>query len=567
MAVQDRGQPEVAMGIHCGTHGVFGSLIDVTSGSEVATARSRYRHGADGILSFSEPGSARQHPADYIHAVRLVMRRLVRRTECRLRRRVGDAVIGVGVASTGSTALPVDAHLQPLAFDDRFAADPAALTWLWKDETSTDEALEVTVLAQRLRPEYLAACGGAYSSEGYFSKILRCLHTNRAVFDAAYSWIEVASWIPAVLTGQTSPEGVAVDTGTAGHNAMFDPRWGGYPDRDFLGRLAPEMVALRDRLPKRALPAGSAVGGLSRTWAENTGLRPGTAVSVGGLDTHLCALGVGIGPGVVAQVEDCTRCSLLTVASHARKLSHLSGWGIADGSILPRYHGLAARLKAGDVWGWYVDSFGGSNDGRSSISDLLRACHRMAPGEAGLVMLCDLGEPGQASARREISLLIGQKQSTRPEDILRALLEAEAFRLVRYLRVLEVTGIATSRIAACGLPREDGRVVSQILADALGCPVVLFPFSRTAARGAAMSGGVAAGRGVGGHGGLRAAQTAMGAPGTRSMTPRPATKVAYARLFGLHARLVNAYGTSRWHSECKRALVEMDVMHQAIVTG
>ena len=71
--------------------------------------------------------------------------------------------------------MPVDAKGQALAFDKRFARNPAAMAWLWKDHTGVVEAAEITELAMEIRPHYLAKCGGIYSSEWFFSKILRCL--------------------------------------------------------------------------------------------------------------------------------------------------------------------------------------------------------------------------------------------------------------------------------------------------------------------------------------------------------------------------------------------------------
>ena len=63
------------------------------------------------------------------------------------------------------------------------------------------EAAEITDYAQKLRPEYLVACGGAYSSEWFWSKVLNCLRNDFEVFEAADSWMELQDWIPFQLTG------------------------------------------------------------------------------------------------------------------------------------------------------------------------------------------------------------------------------------------------------------------------------------------------------------------------------------------------------------------------------
>ena len=114
-------------------------------------------------------------------------------------------MVGIGVDTTGSTPLPVDGRGQPLAFERRFAKNPAAMAWLWKDHTGVAEAAEITALAKKIRPQYLAKCGGTYSSEWFFSKILHCLRAAPEVFDAAASWIELADYIPAALTGTEAP--------------------------------------------------------------------------------------------------------------------------------------------------------------------------------------------------------------------------------------------------------------------------------------------------------------------------------------------------------------------------
>jgi hypothetical protein len=110
-------------------------------------------------------------------------------------------VIGIGVDTTGSTPLPVDATASRWRFSKKFANNPAAMAWLWKDHTGVNEAAEITALAEKMRPQYLAKCGGTYSSEWFWSKILRCLRVAPEVFDAAHSWVELADFVPAALTG------------------------------------------------------------------------------------------------------------------------------------------------------------------------------------------------------------------------------------------------------------------------------------------------------------------------------------------------------------------------------
>ena len=98
--------------------------------------------------------------------------------------------MGIGVDTTGSTPIPVDENGTPLAMLKPFKNNPNAAVWLWKDHTGYAEAAEITELARQERPEYLAKCGGIYSSEWFFSKILHCLRVDKKVYDAACTWVE-----------------------------------------------------------------------------------------------------------------------------------------------------------------------------------------------------------------------------------------------------------------------------------------------------------------------------------------------------------------------------------------
>ncbi len=150
--------------------------------------------------------------------------------------------------TTGSTPLPVDANGQPLAFQKKFANNPAAMAWLWKDHTGVNEAAEITALAKKIRPQFLAKCGGIYSSEWFFSKILKCLRAAPEVFNAAHSWIELSDFVPAELTGTLAPDKFIAGVCAAGHKAMWNAKWGGYPDAEFLSQLDPKLGKLRSRL-------------------------------------------------------------------------------------------------------------------------------------------------------------------------------------------------------------------------------------------------------------------------------------------------------------------------------
>src|SRR5690606_10623519 len=106
------------------------------------------------ILDRKDPNLARQHPGDWLTAMTTATRAALRKAKSAAGFRP-ERIIGIGVDATGSTPLPVDAHGKPLAFDRRFAKNPHALAWLWKDHTAFAEAQEITEAARQEHPEYL----------------------------------------------------------------------------------------------------------------------------------------------------------------------------------------------------------------------------------------------------------------------------------------------------------------------------------------------------------------------------------------------------------------------------
>ena len=155
--------------------------------------------------------------------------------------------------------MPVDANGQPLAFHKKFANNPAAMAWLWKDHTGVAEAAEITALAGKIRPQYLAKCGGTYSSEWFFSKILHCLRAAPEVFNAAHSWIELADYVPAALTGTGRRTNLPSAFAPPATRPCTTPEWGGYPDAEFLAQTRSQT----GRLARPALSKGR-IGGPRR---------------------------------------------------------------------------------------------------------------------------------------------------------------------------------------------------------------------------------------------------------------------------------------------------------------
>jgi L-ribulokinase len=533
------------IGLDYGTNSVRTVIVNTANGREVATAVWNYTHGSRGVILSRDPNLARQHPADYVAGAEATIRKALAQARRAVRGFHPRQVIGIGVDTTGSTPIPVDRSGHPLALDRRFAKNPAAMAWLWKDHTGVNEAAEITALAREIRPQYLAKCGGTYSSEWFFSKILHCLRTSPDVFGAAYLWVECADWVPAMLTGTEAPDRLTVGICAAGHKAMYNDDWGGYPDAEFLSRLDPKLGSLRSRLRSKAETINRKVGGLTQDWAKRTGLPAGIPVAVGAFDAHLGGVASGIAPGTLVKIIGTSTCDMMVVPV-AEKLADIPGLcGIVPGSILPGFYGLEAGQSAvGDIFNWFVNYIQPLGKKAGSHEALGAAAARVAPGESGLLALdWNNGNRTILVDQRLTGLLIGQTLYTTPAEIYRALVEATAFGALTIINRFEEYGVKVKRIVNCGGIAEKSPLVMQIYADVTGRPILISRSAQTCALGAAIAGAVVAGKAVGGHDNYADAQKAMTGLKARSFRPDPKAHAVYRQLYPLYRQLHDSFGT------------------------
>ena len=553
------------IGLDYGTNSVRTVIVNTANGREVATAVWNYANGTQGVILARDPNLARQHPADYVAGAEITIKKALGAARRLVRGFSPDQVIGIGVDTTGSTPIPVDRNGRPLALERRFAKNPAAMAWLWKDHTGVAEATQITEAARELRPQYLAKCGGTYSSEWFFSKILHCLRTSPDVFDAAWLWVECADWVPAMLTGTEGPEQLTVGVCAAGHKGMYNDSWGGYPDAEFLSELDPKLGELRRRLRPKAYAIDRAVGGLTADWAKRTGLPAGIPVAVGAFDAHLGGVGSGIAPGTLVKIIGTSTCDMMVVPL-GDKLADIPGLcGIVPGSILPGFYGLEAGQSAvGDIFNWFVNYI--QPQGKAGTHEALSAAAaRMAPGESGLLALdWNNGNRTILVDQRLTGLLLGQTLYTTPAEIYRALIEATAFGALTIINRFEEYGVKVEQIVNCGGIAEKNPLVMQIYADVTGREIKISRSAQTCALGAAIAGAVVAGSKAGGYDNYAAAQKAMTGLKSKIFKPNPAAHTVYEKLYSLYRKLHDSFGTMRADGSLYQVMKELlDVRTQA----
>ncbi|MEN6457305.1 MAG: ribulokinase [Thermoguttaceae bacterium] len=532
-----------SLGVDYGTNSVRALVVDNDDGAEIASAVAEYASGDHGaLLDPSDPNLARQNPADYLdgfdrsvsEAVRLAKRHRGFRPE---------RIVGIGVDTTGSTPMPVDRNGMPLALRPAFRKNLAAQAWLWKDHTSHEEAAEITSAAGRANRDYLARCGGVYSSEWFWSKILHCRRTAPKVFDAAYAWVELADFIPAWLTGQLDPDALPRGICAAGHKAMYHADWGGLPDAKFLASLDSELPRVRQHFATPALGADQPAGQLVAEIAERVGLPPGVPVARGALDAHMGAVGAGIKPGTLVKIIGTSTCDMMVADGNA-KLRDVPGLcGIVPGSILPGMYGLEAGQSAvGDIFNWFANRltpacYASRGD---THENLTREAAMLRPGQSGLLAL-DWNNGNRTILVDPLlsGLLVGQTLHTTAAEVYRALIEATAFGALTIINRFEEYGMAVREVVNCGGIAEKNPLLMQIYADVCNRPMKTSRSPQSCALGAAIFGAVV-GRA---YATVQQAQRRMTGVKPQVYRPRKSAVAVYADLYVLYRQLHDSFGT------------------------
>ena len=530
------------IGIDFGTNSVRCIVVETADGAVAGSAVFDYPSGDHGVLLHpKDPHLARQHPGDYIVGTRAVVMAALAEAD-RHRAFARDRVIGIGVDTTGSTPLPVDDRARPLATDPKWQDNLAAQAWLWKDHTSASEAAAITETARAHAPEYLVPIGGTYSSEWWWSKIWHCLNVAPDVFDAAASWVELADFIPALLSGVEEPRRIVRCVCAAGHKAMYSDAWGGLPSKAFLARLHPKLADLRDRLYEKAYPPGKPAGQLSKEWANALGLPAGVAIAMGGIDAHYGAVGSGVREGTLVKIIGTSTCdcAVAPVSEHRADIPGICG--VVNGSILPDYLGLEAGQSAvGDILNWWVGVVCGGDE--SLHAALSQEATVLAPGESGLVALdWNNGNRNVLVDARLTGLLVGQTLHTTRAEIYRALIEATAFGARTIIERLRDYGVPIERVVCCGGIAEKNDLFMQIYADVIGQPMLVAGSPHTPALGAALSAAVTAGTATGGYDKWSDAQKHMTALKDKRFIPNRDAQEVYDELYGIYRELHDAFG-------------------------
>ncbi len=534
-----RKHPAYVIGFDYGTNSCRAVLMRPDDPTELALATFAYPSGKEGVLyDPRDVHLARQRPADYLAGVKACVASLLDQARQSIPGFDAAQVRGIAFATTGSTVIPVDAELRPLADRPEFSDNLEAMAWLWKDHTSEADAERLTQAFRDRRPDMIERCGGVYSPEWFWAKVLRLSHSDPEVFGAAAGFVELCEFLPGTLAGAKA--GNVVRSACAqGHKLLYNSDWGGLPDADFLSGVDPVLRGVRESTSTLVATGDRPVGTLTPHYADLLGLSPDVAVAGGAFDAHFGAVGAGVGPGKLVKVMGTSTCDVMVSGEDAR----VSGiCGVFRDTVLPGFFGIEAGQSAvGDLFKWLVqhlvpDSYGKTD--AEKFAGLTAAAERLRPGESGLVALDWNNGNRSILVDMDINgLIVGQTLHTSAAEIFRALIEATAFGSLVIIEQIEGAGVPVEEIICCGGLAQKNPFLMQTYADITGRPIAVADSSETCAKGAAIFAAAAAGLGS-----VIDLQKRMVSAPRATFAPDAAAHAVYRRLYGVYRKLHDAFG-------------------------
>lgn len=500
----------IVAGVDFGTLSVRVSLFEKSEG----------RLGA-GVAEYTlnrsaqDPNYATQSHQAQMDALVTAMHKALEASEVR-----GEQIKALAIDATGSSVIPVGEGLQPL--DDYY---------LWCDHRAWREAQEITEAAHRQSLEAIEWCGGTYSSEWGFAKLLHWLRHNPDKRKQFVTALENCDMVAATLCGITSIGDLPRSACAMGHKWMWSPKWGGLPPEIFLASVDPLLAGVRDKLAGRYLTSDHIAGRLSDEWAAKLGLTVGLPIPVGALDAHWDAVAANIRLGDVVNVIGTSTC-IIGVSDTCTLVPGVCG--VVPGSVVPGYAGIEAGLSAvGDLFD------GIARRAKVGVSALMKGLESYQAGQTGLLrMTWDNGDRTVMVNPNLGGVTFGWNLLHTAQDELFAAIEGTALHTRVILERMQENGAPVNRIINGGGIPQKNDVLNQIYANALNKPV-LVPAGDVTSLGSAIFAFMACGD----FASVAEAQDTL-CPAHRFVTPDEREAAVYDRLYSLFRSAYFALGKS-----------------------
>ena len=501
----------IVAGVDFGTLSVRVSIVDSARGvigfgvSEFPLKRNR-----------SDPDWATQSHDDHMSALVLATRAALLNAGV-----TGDDVLSIALDTTGSSVIPVGRDLVPL--DDYY---------LWCDHRAKDEAARITQVAHEMGVPAIHKCGGVYSSEWGFAKLLHWLRHNPDKRDRFVTAFEHCDMVAAVLCGVTDASLASRSICAMGHKWLWNEELGGFPPEEFFTTVDSLLSGVRAKLGGRYRTSGSIAGTLSPLWADRLGLKAGIPIPVGAFDAHWDAMGAGVTEGDVVNVIGTSTC-IIAISKQAQNVPGVCG--VVPGSVHPDYVGVEAGLSGvGNIFEAIASRAG------QSVRTLAAGLSEYRSGQTGLLRLSwDNGDRTVLVNPNLGGVTLGWNLSHTAQDELFAAIEGTAFHTRIILERMREHGVTINRVIhGGGIPQESAEL-NQTYANVLNMPV-LVPERPITSLGSSLFAFLAAGV----FATLEDAQRALCVP-FRVVQPQPGAVATCERLYGMYRDLYFSLGNPR----------------------
>ncbi len=430
----------------------------------------------------------------------------------------GASVAAIAVDTTGSSVIPIGEGLEPL---DEY--------YLWCDHRAWAEAEEITEKAHALGFEGIDWCGGVYSHEWGWAKLLHWLRHNpekRARFVTALEHCDMAA---ATLSGIRDASELKRSVCAMGHKWMWNPRWGGLPPESFLVAVDPLLAGVRDKIRGEFLTSDYLAGHLAPEWAAKLGLRAGIPIPVGAFDAHWDAIGSDIREGDAVNVVGTSTC-IIAIARQAELVPGVCG--VVPGSVHPDYTGIEAGLSAvGDIFD------GIARRAQTSVAELSEGLESYKAGQTGLLRLSwDNGDRTVLVNPELGGVTLGWNLVHTAQDELFAAIEGTAFHTRIILERMAAHGVRVDRVINAGGVPQRSEVLNKVYANVLNKPVLV-----PAGIPTSLGSGIFALLAAGAYKTIEEAQAAVCLP-LRTVDPDPRAAAVYEPLYKLYRDVYFALG-------------------------
>jgi L-ribulokinase len=498
----------IVAGVDFGTLSVRVSVVDSGRGL-LATALAEYPLHR----KREDPEYATQSHHDQMRALATATREAIQKAQIS-----GDQVQALAVDTTGSSVIPVGKNLEPL---DEY--------YLWCDHRSKAEAAEITEAAHREGLQAIQWCGGVYSSEWGFSKLLHWLRHNpekRGQFDSVFEHCDMAA---ATLCGITDSRIVKRSVCAMGHKWLWNPEFGGLPSEQFLVKVDPLLAGIREKLQGEYATSDQMAGRLSALWAEKLGLKEGIPIPVGAFDAHWDAIGAGCRTEDIVNVIGTSTC-IIGITPAVNLVPGVCG--IVQGSVHPKRTGIEAGLSAvGDIFNAIARRAG------TDVVQLSQGLEKYRAAQTGLLrMSWDNGDRTVLVNPNLRGITLGWNLQSTAQDELFAAIEGTAFHTRIILDRMAEHGVHIKRVINAGGIPQKNNVLNQIYANILGKPV-LVPSKSVVSLGSAIFAFLAAGT-------FKTVEEAQDkiCPEHAVFTPEPQAQKVYDALYPLYQKLYFGFG-------------------------